>query len=472
VEKQGDVMSKKAFLGVFSLVMITVGSVDSIRNLPATALFGSDIIAFFLVAALFFLLPSGLISAELASQAKEGQGGIYRWVTEAFGKPAGFIAIWFQWISNVVYYPALLAYIAGTVAYLIHPSLVQNKLFLGSFILVAFWAVTFLNLLGMKSSSWVANTCAFFGLVLPMALIIGMGVVWFFSGKPLHVDLHPAALIPNFAHPSLWITLAGVMLSMCGMEIATIHVRETKDPERTFPKALLISTVFILITLTLGALSIALVIPSDQLSFIAGLMQAFDVFFTAYHLHGILPFLALALILGGLGGLNNWLIAPTRGLHYAGMQGHFPQFLVKENKYGAPQNLLFIQGGVVTLCLLAFVLLPSINASYWYLNVLAAQLYMVMYVLMFSAGIRLRFKNKPKSGYRIPGGKWGTACVGGLGMIGSVATFSIGFFPPDGINVGSAGHYAWMVCMGILVSALPAIPFIIARYQNGKISKK
>jgi amino acid transporter len=461
-------MSKKAFLGVFSLVMITVGSVDSIRNLPATALFGSDIIAFFIVAAIFFLVPSGLISAELASQSREGEGGVYRWVSEAFGKPAGFIAIWFQWISNVVYYPALLAYIAGTVAYLISPALVQNKIFLGSFILVAFWAVTFLNLLGMKSSSWVANTCAFFGLVLPMALIIGMGVVWFFSGKPLHVDLHPAALIPNFSHPSLWITLAGVMLSMCGMEIATIHVRETKNPEKTFPKALLISTVFILITLILGALSIALVIPTSQLSFIAGLMQAFDVFFTAYHLHWILPFLALALILGGLGGLNNWLIAPTRGLHYAGTQGHFPKFLTQENKYGAPRSLLLLQGLVVSFCLLAFVLLPSINASYWYLNVLAAQLYMIMYLLMFSAGIRLRFKKKPKSGYRIPGGKWGTACVGSLGMIGCVATFSIGFFAPDGINVGSAGHYAFIVLLGIVVSAIPGIPFILSRYNHVK----
>jgi glutamate:GABA antiporter len=459
-------MSKKAFLGVFSLVMITVGSVDSIRNLPATALFGSDIIAFFLVAAIFFLVPSGLISAELASQAKDGQGGIYRWVSEAFGRPMGFIAVWFQWVENVVFYPALLAYIAGTVAYLINPDLIQSKIFLMSFILVAFWIVTILNLFGMKSSSWVANICGFLGLVLPMALIIGMGFVWFFSGKPIHVDLHPHALIPNFSHPALWVTLAGVMLSMCGMEIATIHVRETKDPERNFPRALLFSTVFILITLVLGALSIAIVIPTEKLSFIAGLMQAFDVFFSAYHLHWILPILALVLILGGLGGLNNWLISPSRGLHYAGRQGHFPRWLGVENKHGAPQNLLIVQAVIVSVCLVAFVLLPSINASYWYLNVLAAQLYMVMYVLMFAAGIKLRFKHKPKAGYRIPGGKWGTAFVGTLGIIGSIATFLIGFFPPDGVNTGSALHYGVMVLVGILVMAIPSIPFIFARYKK------
>ncbi len=39
--------NKKHSLTIFSLTMITVGSVDSIRNLPATALFGSQLIFFY-----------------------------------------------------------------------------------------------------------------------------------------------------------------------------------------------------------------------------------------------------------------------------------------------------------------------------------------------------------------------------------------------------------------------------------------
>ena len=42
-----NIVKKGARLTVFALVMITVGSVDSIRNLPATALFGSSLIFFF-----------------------------------------------------------------------------------------------------------------------------------------------------------------------------------------------------------------------------------------------------------------------------------------------------------------------------------------------------------------------------------------------------------------------------------------
>ena len=315
-----------------------------------------------MIAGLFFLIPSALISAELASQAADGEGGIYRWVTQAFGSRWGFLAVWFQWIENVVYYPALLSYIAGTVAYLINPELIDSKVYLITFILSAFWILTFLNLFGMKTYSWFANICGLFGLVLPMALIIGMGAVWFFSGKPIHVDLHPHALIPNFGHLQLWVTLAGVMLSMCGMEIATIHVRETRDPQHTFPKALLISCTFIIVTLVLGALAIAVVVPARQISLIAGIMQAFNVFFNAYHLAWVMPLISVILVIGGLGGIANWLIGPTRGLHYAGTQGYLPKWLLIENRHGSPANLLILQAVIVSITLVSFVLLPSINA--------------------------------------------------------------------------------------------------------------
>ena len=105
---------KKHALTIFSLTMITVGSVDSIRNLPATALFGSQLIAFFILGALFFLIPTALVSAELASGWPK-QGGVYIWVKEAFGKQVGFLAIWLQWIENVIWYPTILSFVAGSI---------------------------------------------------------------------------------------------------------------------------------------------------------------------------------------------------------------------------------------------------------------------------------------------------------------------------------------------------------------------
>src|ERR1700730_9364562 len=115
-------------LTVFTLVMLITGSIDSIRNLPATALFGSTLIFFFIVSAITFLIPASLISAELASGWNK-KGGIYEWTKNAFGKKTAFFAVWLQWINTMVWYPTVLSFIAATAAFLINPHLAQNKLY-------------------------------------------------------------------------------------------------------------------------------------------------------------------------------------------------------------------------------------------------------------------------------------------------------------------------------------------------------
>ena len=109
-------MHKK--LSLLSIIMITVVSVDSIRNLPAAAKFGEVLITFYVLAAIFFLIPTALVSAELSAKF-QCSGGIYTWVKNAFGEKFGLIAIWLQWAENVIWCPTLLSFIAGSVGYVI-----------------------------------------------------------------------------------------------------------------------------------------------------------------------------------------------------------------------------------------------------------------------------------------------------------------------------------------------------------------
>src|SRR5262245_54114067 len=126
-------MNKLRRLNVFALTLLITGAIDSIRNLPAAALFGSTLIFFFIFSAVLFLIPSALVSAEFA--ANVDNGGIYQWTRTAFGERIGFLAIWLQWINNVIWFPTILSFIAGTAAYLIDPALAQNKVYLISVIL-------------------------------------------------------------------------------------------------------------------------------------------------------------------------------------------------------------------------------------------------------------------------------------------------------------------------------------------------
>ena len=83
----------KRSLSVFALVMITTGIITSIHGAPSMAEYGFALVFIYLLVALVFLLPSALISAELATGWPE-DGGVYVWVKEAFGERLGFVAVW------------------------------------------------------------------------------------------------------------------------------------------------------------------------------------------------------------------------------------------------------------------------------------------------------------------------------------------------------------------------------------------
>jgi glutamate:GABA antiporter len=464
-------MSRHKVLGVFSLAMITAVSVDSLRNLPATALFGSSLIFFFILGALLFLLPAALVSAELSSTSKD-HGGVYAWVKNAFGQRTGFAAVWFQWIENVIWYPAILSFVAGTIGFLFSPQLAQNKTFLITIILCAFWGCTIINLLGIKSSARFSNFCALAGLIIPMCLIIALGVTWALSGDPLKIHFTEHAMLPH-GSSSMWVALTGIMLSFCGMEIATVHASDVKNPQHDFPRAMLLATVIIVGTLVCGALSIAIVIPQQKISLVAGIMQAFHQFFSADHLNILLPLIAVMLVIGAVGSVSNWIIAPTRGLVVAFADNNIYSHLQQQNKYRAPKYLLIYQALLVSVISLVFLLLPTVNSSYWLLTALAAQLYMIMYILMFAAGIRLRYKPQhSQPGFRIFGNRthFGMWLVASAGIIGSALTFMVGFIPPTNLHIGSPFRYEELLVAGLTILSLP--PLLIIRRSTKKKSEE
>ena len=460
--------NKKHALTIFSLTMITVGSVDRIRNLPATAWFGSQLIVFFVLGALFFLIPTALISAELASGWPK-QGGVYIWVKEAFGKKMGFLAIWLQWIENVIWYPTILSFVAGTIGYLIDPCLAKNPYFLWLVIVSSFWGATLVNLRGMQSSALLSNICTISGLLLPMSLIIGLGAAWIIGGNPLQVQFDATSVLPHWQDRSMWVSLTAIILSFCGIEIATVHANDVNNPQRAFPRALIYSVCIILSTLILGSLAIAIVLPQQDINLVAGIMQAFDAFFARYHLVWLMPVVALMLVMGGFGGVSNWIIAPTKGLLVAAQDGNLPPYFQRTNKQGAPVVMLVGQALIVTVLSSLFLFMPSVNGSYWLLTALAAQLYMLMYLMMFIAAIKLRVKapDHPRP-FRIPGGLLGMLTVAGIGMIGVLTTLVVSFIPPEGIEIGSVSRYESTLILGLLLMCSP--PFISGWFKSRRAS--
>lgn len=444
-------------LGLFLLIMLITGSIDSVRNLPATALFGSSLVFYFIFSAIVFLIPAGLVSAELSSAWTE-HGGIYDWVRMAFGEKVALIAIWLQWINTLVWFPTILSFIAGAIAFLIDPQLAEHKDYLITVILVIFWGLTFLNFKGIHSSASFAGICGLLGMILPMAVLIIFGITWMLQGKALQVSFTWQAMLPHFAHSNSWISLTAIMTSFLGMELATVHVRNVVNAQKVFPRALIISVILILFTMIFGSLAIAIILPHDQISLVDGVMRAFQGYLGSSHMTWIVPVLTLLLFIGALGSMVNWIISPAKGMLRAAQHGYLPPFFAKENARGVPARMLLLQAVIVTLVCLAFLLMPSVNGSYWLLTSLSTQLYMIMYLFMFVAALRLRYKYKlqPRP-FKIPGGTFGMWLTVLLGLFGCVVTLIVGFFPPDTIDVGGKIHYEIVFSAGIVGMIAPVV---------------
>ena len=377
-------------ISVLALVLLITGAIDSIRNLPTTALFGSSLIFFFTFSAIVFLIPVALVSAELSSTWSEEEGGVFSWVEHAFGGVAAFFTIWLQWINTMVWYPTILSFIAGVLAYLINPELAQNKYYLISVILVVFWSLTFLGLSGLRASAAFASFCAVFGMIIPMAFIILLAIIWLIKGNPIAIDLSFKSLVPHWNDSQSWVSLTAIMTSFLGMELAAVHVRNVDNPQKNFPRAMFFSVLLILTTMIFGSLAIAFVLPQNEINLVDGVMQAFNNFFQAYHLEFLMPLIVVMLLCGSLGSMVNWIISPAKGLLMAADHDFLPHWLYRLNKHGIASRILILQAILVTLLCGGFLLLPSVNAIYWLFTDLSTELYMMMYVMMFLAAWRLK----------------------------------------------------------------------------------
>jgi glutamate:GABA antiporter len=175
-------------------------------------------------------------------------------------------------------------------------------------------------------------------------------------------------------------------------------------------------------------------------------MQAFNRLFTHFGIGFAVPLIAIALAIGALAGMISWLDGPSEGLLLIGRRhGYLPPYFQKVNRYGIEVRIIAAQGVVITLIAVLYAFIPSVSHAYWIFTALATQVYLIMYVLMFIAAIKLR-RSQPDHprGYRAP--MLGLLCV--LGAVSAVAALVIGFVPPSQFGHLNLLSYALLILAG------------------------
>jgi amino acid transporter len=455
---------KSAYISWVALALMTTSSVASLRPSPTMALYGLACIFLYLVPAIVFLLPTALVSAELASG---WNGGVYKWVAEGISPKAGFFAVWCQFAMTIFYYPSLLGYVASTLAYVFNPELASSGVWTALVIMVCYWSGVWVSSQGTKSVAGLASGGLIIGTLIPGVVLVLLGIVFLGQGNASAAPMTASNLLPTWAGLSSLVLIVNNFLSYSGMEMNAVHVNKMKDPAKEFPKSMFFAMMLVLLIFILPALAISWVIPAEELSLTAGVMQAFDAVFAHFDIQGLTPIVGIALVTASLGGMLTWLAGPSKGLLLISRQeGYLPPFLQKLNKNGIQQNLLVTQGLVTTVIALAYAFIPDVSSAYWIFSVITTQVYLIMYLLMFVAAVRLR-KNKPDHprGYKAPI----LAVLCGVGFVASLAALLIGFVPSSQFGGGSTFAYVAIIATGALGLGL-LVPWLF--YKSRKPSWK
>lgn len=468
------VKSSPAKIGVFSFVMITAAVVMSVRTLPMTAQPGMMTIFFTLAAAIFFMIPTALVSAELAT-AWPQDGGIFIWVKEAFGERMGFMAVWMQWIQMVFGMTSILMIVGATFAYAIAPDLANNKMYILAVILVVYWACTLINMKGVKTLGWVSTLCVILGVMLPFFILIACVIGYLVSGHPIvtPISFTAKSLFPNFSDSGTWALFIGFVFVTMGMECSASNVSSVKNAERNYPIAVFLVALFVVLVSVIGSFAIFIGIPTSHISMTAGLIQAFQTYFDMFGLGWLTPIMAVCMAIGLAGQVNSWVLGPVRGLQAAGNGGALPKVLRKTNKEGVPTTLIYLQATLISIVGILITVMPNVDDFYFMLLGLTSLVYIVAYLLMFTAAIYLKYKRADvKRSFTVPGGKLGMWVVSCFGIATCLLAGYYGFLPPSSFE-GSARDYFEFQFIGLLVMiAIPLAVYAWGKHASNEASEE
>lgn len=456
------VSTAKGSITMVAMALLIITSILSLRGLPSEAKFGVQSIFYYVFAAVVFLLPFSLVCAELASTYTKS-GGIYRWISEAFGPRWGWTAMYLEWQTIIIWFPTVLMFGAASLAYVFWPEsfdarLASNKIYTLIMALVVYWAVTLNSFRGMKAANKLSTLGGLCGTIIPGAILIILGVIYVCMGK--HIYLTEMPFIPDFGNLGTIVLAASIFLFYGGMEIQAVHINDMRNPARDFPRAVFLSIAVIVVGYALGTLIIGIVIPAQNINLVQSLLVAYNQLWDSFGLAWAGNIIALLIMVGVIGQVSALVNGPSTGLVSVAQSGYLPRKLQHTNAKGVNKSILIISGLFVSVLTLILLVLPTVESAYQIMSQLATIIYLIMVLMIYATFIRLRRTQPGKTrGFRVPGGKFGVWVVCGLGIFGALAALLLSFLPPEQIETGSPVVYIGILLLG--TACFVALPLVV-----------
>jgi len=421
-------------LGVRDVVLFNIAAIVGLRWLSVAARIGPSSIVLWCVALLIFFMPLASAASELSSRMP-GEGGMYIWAKAAFGELHGFICGWSFWAANVVFFPSLLLFVAGVSVYIAGDrwlSLASSAVYNAIYCIVALWAVTLLNIIGVQRAKWLQNFGAVATWSIAAIIVASAGWAWHLFGVATTITW--ANVVPDFGSVKTLSLIAVIAFAFDGFELAPVLAGEIKDSARTMPRAIVLSGIAIAAIYIFGTLGLLIALPSGKIDIIAGIPQALSAVGDRVGLPMFGAILAALLTLSQLGGLSAWVMGTARLPFVIGVDRYFPSALSRVHpKYQTPHIALLTQATVVTLILWAALSNSTIHETYLILVDMTVILTFVPLLYIFAAlpVLRRSAAGDDAGVVLVPGGMVGCWVAAILGFATTLLGIAFAMIPPE-----------------------------------------
>ncbi|HET7668213.1 MAG TPA: APC family permease [Mycobacterium sp.] len=413
-------------LDVPIMILAAMISLDMVGQIST---FSGETFTWLVVLALLWMVPYGLITAELGS-AFPAEGGLYEWVKRAFGRLAGALAAIMYWSINPLWIGGSLAFISteawSTYISPIDAGTAGDYVFKGAFVLLS-TAITLVSLercrviFAVGTNLKLLLALFFLGTTVMYGIDNGFNGVGSLTWSPTMTGF--LALVPL------------LLFSLVGFEVPSQAGDEMQNPQSDVPRGIALGGFVGLLAYALPVLALLLVLPPDKITGIAGFMAAVETVFGIYGPAApilvklaVIAFIVTLAITGA-----TWALAANRALAVAAGDGaFFPYFAKFDPRRQTPARVGVLTGVVALVFMIAGVIFSAGDSAATFTVVLSITIStsLIAYLFVFPAALRLRstHADTPRP-YAVPGGPLGMALVAGLTTFWAALGSWVAVFP-------------------------------------------
>jgi len=391
----------------FDMIFFTVCAILAIDTLSQSASYGFQTIFWLAVSALTFLIPYGLLTAELGA-AFPVEGASYEWVRLAFGHFAGAITAVLYWLSNPIWLGGTLA--AGAIAGMdaLWGTHIGNNTGLSILIGLLFvWTAVTMNILSLKSMKWVPTL----GAIVKFGLFLLFGLLVVVAGSQHGYKGDTSNFFPT--NIAVFVGVIGVLIfQWVGFDLQANASEEMDNPQKDIPRAIGLSGLISFVGYAIPIAGIVFLLGSKDLSNVSSFATAYQTAVgnalggTAQTI--INDIVGAAIVFALLASGTVWLMGSDRMMAIGALNGSGPRFMGRfSSRFGTPVTVNVMSGIMASAFVVAAFLITSGNLKAFFAVVLGLVISTTTfsYIAVFPALIALRRKYpNARRPYRVPGG--------------------------------------------------------------------